>query len=122
MTGKTRKEVREQLKSLGRIQQAKEMQYRAKLLREAAASLDGKSRETSLTMAKTLDKSGKAIIRNAAKGVKMMAMLNPMEQEIIRLRYIEDKSWDEVCEHIHYSRGRAAQIERQIIDRIRGVR
>ncbi len=122
MTGKTRKEVREQLGAMGKISQAKEMKYRARLLREAAASMDGKSRETSLSLAKTLDRSGNAIIRNAAKGAKMMELLKPMEQTIIRLRYIEGKSWEELSRAIHYSRGRAAQIERQAVDRIRGVR
>lgn len=121
MTGKTRKEVREQLRSLGKIQQAEEMRHRAELLKEAARSMDDSSGEATVHMAKTMERSGLAILRDAGKAAKMLSTLEPLEHQIITLRYIDGKSWSDVCRALHYSRDHVARIERQAVDKIRGL-
>ena len=118
-TVQTRRQVRESLKTLGQLRQAEEMRHRAALMRDAAKKLDGDSREATLKMAKTLSQSGGRIIREAGKISGKLSVLSPMEQKIIMLRYVDRKSWQRVCEEVHYSREYTARIERQAVDKLR---
>lgn len=115
----TRRQVRESLKTLGQVRQAEDMRHRAGLLREAAQNLSGESRETTLQMAKTLSRSAGKILREAGKISARLSALSPAEQRIIMLKYVERKSWQQVCTEVHYSRAQAARIEQQAVDKLR---
>lgn len=118
-TVQTRRQVRESLKTLGQLRQAEEMRHRAALLRDAAKKLEGDSREATLKMAKTLSQSGGRIIREAGSISGKLGILTPTEQQIIMLKYVERKNWQQVCAEIHYSRSQATKIEQTAVDKLR---
>lgn len=123
MIGKTRKEAREMLRTIGQVEVAREQLRRAEIIRQEAGTLRGKEKIDAEQYARRLKRQGGQTIRTAGKADREIErMLTGEEKTLIRMRYQRGAKWEDICRELHYSRDHLARMEREAVDKMRGAR